>query len=180
MNPIQPIARQAGFSLVELCAGLAVSSILMSQAIPGMQELRQRKALEAHAQTVYVDLQQARSEAVMRGQSVQMRFSQHSQGSCYLIHTGASGDCRCSDAGEAVCRASAQPLKLEWLPASRQVAVRANVGNLNFQARQGTVSSAGSVDVALADGRAIRHVVSIAGRVRSCSPDGLVKPLPRC
>lgn len=99
-----------------------------------------------------------------------------------MLHTGGAGHCRCSDAGEAVCTASAQALKqASWLPSSRRIAFKANVSAMRFQARQGTVSNTGSIDIASADGAAaIRHVISIAASVRSCTPNGQMKPLPKC
>jgi len=129
---------------------------------------------------VMIDLQQARSEAVLRTGAVQFRFSRHPKGSCYIIHAGASGDCRCSDAGQAVCNADGLPIKLEWFPGQTRISVSANISNLSFQARQGAVTSTGSIDITGDDGQAIRHVVSIAGRVRSCSPDGSFKNLTKC
>lgn len=172
--------RMQGFSLVEVSVGLAISGVLLSQAVPSVAQLQQRQRLEAVAQTLMTDLQQARSEAVQRADAVQLRFSQHAKGSCYVMHTGASGQCRCEEEGSAVCTANAQILKFEWLPSSRKLSIRANVSNMSFQARQGTVTSTGSIDVASASGTAIRHVVSIAGRIRSCAPDGPLKHLPKC
>lgn len=172
-----------GFSLVEVCCGMAISSVLLSQAVPGMQQIKQRRALEGVAQTLYIDLQQARSEAVERAAAVQLRFSQHTGGSCYVIHTGASGECRCEpkDGGaQAVCGDAAQALKVEWLPANRKLTLRSNVAAMNFQARQGLVTSTGSIDVLADNGESIRHVVSIAGRVRTCSPAGALRQFPKC
>jgi prepilin-type N-terminal cleavage/methylation domain-containing protein len=172
--------RCTGLTLLELLVCLALLGILLSQALPSFGQLKQRQRLELVAQTLLTDLQQARSEAVLHGETVQFRFSQHPLGSCYIIYLGASAQCRCSDAGQAQCTAPAAPIKLQWLPLSQQVSLRSNVGNMSFQARQGLVSSTGSIDVSNPNGQAIRAVVSIAGRVRNCAPNGEFKQMPKC
>ncbi|QPF73849.1 hypothetical protein G8A07_13590 [Roseateles sp. DAIF2] len=175
-----PSLPQRGLSLVESCVVCLILGILLATALPAMQRLMQGQRLQQIAHTLMTDLQQARSDAVRRSDSVHFRFSRHALGSCYVIHGGSSGDCRCSDAGQAVCSDPALLLKLQWLPASLEASISANVANLSFQPRQGAVTSTGSIDIVASNGQSIRHVVSIAGRVRSCSPNGSVGGLPRC
>jgi len=64
--------------------------------------------------------------------------------------------------------------------ASRQVALSSNVRNMNFQARQGSVRPAGRIEITSGVVESIRHIVSIAGRVRSCAPSGAIGGLPNC
>lgn len=172
--------KQAGFSFIELCIGIAILAILLSQAIPAMDQMKQRQRLQLVAQTVMTDLQQARSEAVQRATAIQLRFSRHAAGSCYILHTGNSGDCRCEDKGLPVCSAAGKVLKIEWIPSSLKLTVKSNVANMSFQARQGAVTSTGSIDIAGDNGQAIRQVVSIAGRVRSCAVAGAFGGLTKC
>jgi type IV fimbrial biogenesis protein FimT len=171
---------QRGVSFIDVLITTAVIGILVAMALPSLEQLRSRQSVQLMAQTVMTDLQQARSEAITRAGTVHFRVSQHSGGSCYLIHTGSSGACRCDDTGQAVCSAAGQLIKQEWLPSSRRLTVRANVSSMSFQAQQGTVTSTGSIDIGTDKGQAIRHVVSIAGRVRSCSPDASFKTMPKC
>jgi type IV fimbrial biogenesis protein FimT len=118
------------------------------------------------AQTLMMDLQQARIEAVRRGSTIEFRFSRHTAGSCYVVHTGKSGECLCNEQGQAVCQDPATLLKSEWAQASKTATIRANVDNLSFQPRQGAVTSAGGIEITSQDGRGIRHIVSAIGRVR--------------
>lgn len=180
---------QRGFNLIELCACLAVGSIVMSQAVPAMHQLQQRQRLQAVAQTVMTDLQLARAEAVQHAESIELRFSEHPHGSCYVMYSSGPDnndrdghdECRCDDSGAAYCDAvELAVLKTQWLPSELQIGLHANVRTLSFHARQGTVTSTGSIDLSLADGTAIRHVVSIAGRVRSCAVGPSIGGLPRC
>lgn len=169
-----------GLSLLEVLLFCLTLSILLSQAAPAMRELVLRQRLQGAAQTLMVDLQQARGEAVRTGKAVQFRVSTHTSGSCYLLHTGSAGDCHCEDSGNAVCTANGALLKQQWLPQSRTIGVRSNVQSLGFQARQGAVTNTGSIEVRIGDGLGIRHVVSIAGRVRSCAVNGKIAGLPAC
>jgi Tfp pilus assembly protein FimT len=175
-----PSSNSRGHSLIELCVCALIPAILIAMAIPALTQFKQRQRLELVAQTVMANLQEARSEAVSRADAVQLRFSRHPSGSCYILHTGASGQCRCEDTGQAVCAATERVLKLEWIPATQNIAVRANVGNMSFQARQGAVTSTGSIDISSSNGETIRHIVSIAGRVRSCTPSADLHRFPRC
>ena len=171
---------QRGVSFIDMLMTIAVIGILLAQALPALDQLQLRHRVQLTAQTVMTDLQQARSEAITRAGAVHFRFSQHGAGSCYLIHTGSSGACRCVDEGQTVCSAAGQLIKQEWVPSSRKLSVSANVSSMSFNPRQGTVTSTGSIDIGASNGQAIRHVVSIAGRVRSCSPNGSFKTMPKC
>lgn len=172
--------QQSGLGLIEVCVCLVISGVLLAAALPALQQWLLRQRVQTAAEAMMVDLQQARSEAVMRASAVQMRFSRHAQGTCYVLHTGASGACRCSDSGQPVCTAKAQLLRANWFPSSRKLTVQANVNNLSFQSRQGAVTSTGSIDIAGENGQTIRQIISIAGRVRACSPNGSFKNLPKC
>lgn len=174
------IRRSRGLTLIESLTVLTVLTTLLASAAPAMLQLRQRQRLQGIAQTLMTDLQQARSESVQRGDMVQFRFFRHDSGSCYVIHSGKSGDCLCDRSGRASCQAGAQILRSHWIPTEQAASIRPNVSNLSFQARQGIVTPTASIDVVGDDGLAIRHVVSIAGRVRSCALQGVFGQLPAC
>ncbi len=171
---------QAGFTLIEAGLSLLISAIVASQAVPALGKLKQRQALNGTAQTVMTDLQQARSEAVAQGDTVHMKFSSHATGSCYVLHAGPSASCSCDESGQAMCSGSGQVVKSAWFPTRGELSVRANVNNLSFSPRQGTTSSTGSIDIRHRNGEIIRHVISIAGRVRSCAPGAAHSGLPTC
>jgi Tfp pilus assembly protein FimT len=170
----------AGLSLIEACLASGITALLMAQAVPAMRDMLLKQRLYGLSQTLMTDLQQARSEAVHRGQAVHMRFSTHAHGTCYLMHGGQPAQCQCTDGGGVTCADPSLLIKSEWVPSQRAVAIRANVAGLSFQPRQGAVTSTGSIDVISDKGWSIRQVVSIAGRVRSCSPLGTVQSVPPC
>lgn len=172
--------QQRGISLIESLIGLLTLAALLAMTLPSMKQLQQRQRVQAIAQTLMTDLQQARNEAVLLTSAVQLRFSQSSKGSCYVMYRAGAGQCSCDDQGQPQCTAPGLLIKSAWLPSQLALTVKANVGQLSFQARQGAVTSTGSIEVASSDGRAaIRHVVSIAGRVRSCAVSGFTQ-MPGC
>ncbi|MBV8123797.1 MAG: hypothetical protein JO224_08030 [Pelomonas sp.] len=59
--------------------------------------------------------------------------------------------------------------------------VQSNVASLNFDPRQGLVSSTGTVSVLAAATRTgLHHVVGITGRIRSCSTDPAIAGYASC
>jgi Tfp pilus assembly protein FimT len=172
--------QQHGISLFECLLSLLVVGILLAMSLPALQQLKQRQQIQAIAQTLMTDLQLARNEAVLQLNPIQLRFSQSTQGSCYVMFRAGDGQCSCDEQGEPQCTAPGLLIKSAWLPSTLALTVRSNVGQLNFQARQGAVTSTGSIEIASNDGRnAIRQVVSIAGRVRSCAVKGFTQ-MPSC
>jgi type IV fimbrial biogenesis protein FimT len=170
-----------GVSLVELCAVLAILAITAATAVPGARELLDGRRLDGAATTLLGDLQYARSEAVARNESVQVGFISLPGGSCYVLHTGAAGDCSCPVSGPATCVGSAREIKTVRLAmAADRVSLVSNVGSMRFDPLHGTVSPTGTVRLLGAAAREIRHVVNIAGRVRSCSPNALAPGYPAC
>ena len=128
-----------------------------------------------------VTLRLARSEeAVRSADPVFFRISAKGGNACYIIHTGAKDGCDCAG-GEAVCKsATSTVIKAVWLPGKLPLTLRANAETLQFQHRQGLVTQTGSVELALKDGGAIRQIVAITGRVRSCVVGNKMAGLNRC
>lgn len=161
---------QRGLSLVELCTAVAVASILAGTALPSFKDSFRKRVFDGTAAQLATDLQFARSEAIARNQGVRVSFHAMPDASCMVIHTGATSDCGCSDAGVAQCRAGAVLIKSSYFAATNGVGVTASVPSMRFDSTLGTVAPAGTVKVARADGPSVHHVVNIMGRVRTCSP----------
>lgn len=166
----RPHARQLGVTLIEVCATLAIISILVGTAAPSFQEVMQRRALDGAAAELASDLHFARSEAVARQEGVRFAVQPAGGGSCVLIHTGANGDCQCAGDGSAQCSNGASLVKTTFYPSTSRVSVAANVSAIRFEPHNGIATPAGTVTVTTPSGHALRHVVNIMGRVRTCSP----------
>ncbi len=64
--------KQIGFTLIELMVSLAVIAITLSVAVPGFQSLVERKSIQSIAPLFERSIKYARSEAVQRGQTLQI------------------------------------------------------------------------------------------------------------
>jgi type IV fimbrial biogenesis protein FimT len=164
----------AGLTLVEALITLAVSALALGTAAPGFDQLRERRQVEGAAAQLETDIQHARSLAAAQSRPVRMSFEAAADASCYVVHTGSAGDCRCSANGEAVCRGSAQALQTVRWDAGTALRVVSNSPSILFDATRGTATPTATIKV---QGRhvAIHQVVNLMGRVRSCTP---AAPLP--
>jgi type IV fimbrial biogenesis protein FimT len=163
---------QRGVTLTESTVVLGIVAILLGATVPGFGELRLRRQMEGVAAQLETDIQLARSEAVSRHETVRIDFASDDTGSCYVLHDGGAGDCRCDGSGTAACGAGVEPLRIVPLAAGSPVQLRSNSASILFDADKGTVTPTASMRVQSRLGE-IRQVVNIMGRVRSCSPDGL-------
>lgn len=170
---------QRGLTIVETAVAIAVVTLGATAAAPGLQQLLDTRRLDAAAGQLAGDLQLARLEAVARQQP--LRLAWPAGQSCYVLHTGAAGACRCEGTGEAAtCDAGALALRTVRWSAADRVAITSNTASLVFDPLHGTVSPTATLRVTGADGRAIHHVVNVMGRVRSCSPGSAVPGLRAC
>lgn len=169
-----------GFTLVEMCVVVGICATVASQAVPALGDFRQRQLLRATAEALSSDLRLARSEAARLSDTVFFRISGKGAQACYVLYTGVRNDCDCAN-GQAVCRSTdSAVIKSQWLPSTQPVRVSSTAETLQFQHRQGLVTQTGSIELSLASGTAIRQVVAITGRVRSCSPEGAIGGMPKC
>jgi type IV fimbrial biogenesis protein FimT len=63
---------------------------------------------------------------------------------------------------------------------ARGVQVVSNVLSLRFDSTNGTTSPTGTVCTVPGSGRSVHHVVSLMGRVRTCSPAAAGAPCALC
>src|SRR5262249_35791146 len=154
--------RQQGVTLVETMIVAAIAVVCVGAVVPSFDAARQRHRVEGAAAQLETDLQHVRGLAVLHGRSVRIGFS--NAGACYVVHTGAAGECRCSADGSAVCSAGAVPLRVVAL-AGAGLALHSNSASMVFDPVRGTVTPTATIEVASADGMRLRNVVNIMGRV---------------
>lgn len=181
MNRTTAVRRtQRGFTLVELCVSAGICATLLSQAVPALTNLLQERTLRVTSEALATDLRFARAEAARLSKSVYFRVSGKGANACYVLHTGARNDCDCSG-GKAVCQsATSAVIKAEWVNPGKGISLRSNAETLQFQHRQGLTTQTGSIDVVLNGNSAIRQVIAITGRVRSCAVGGKLAGLQKC
>jgi type IV fimbrial biogenesis protein FimT len=172
-------APQRGVTLVEMATVTAVAAVLVGTVVPSFQQAQQRRQLEGVAAQLETDLQLARSEAVARNESVRVAFVNDASGSCYVLHTGPAGGCRCDGAGTTTCTDAAQALRSVPLAAGHPVQLESRTASMLFDAVKGTVTPTATVRVRSPAGD-LRQVVNVMGRIRTCSPGGALAGYRPC
>ena len=178
MMSLRSRRRALGASLVEATITLAVAGTLAGSVLPGWNEARERRQLEAASAQLATDLQLTRSLAVSQGQPV--RLSVVAAQACYVVHTGPARSCVCDGDGRARCTGAAVALRSAALPGDGRLALSSTSASMLFDGDRGTVTPTGTLRLRRANGDAIHHVVNIMGRARTCSPDGRVAGHPVC
>jgi type IV fimbrial biogenesis protein FimT len=171
---------QRGITLVETAATSAVLAVVVGAAAPMYQDVLARRSMDGTAAQLAIDLQYIRSEAVARNHALRISFQKSAAGSCYVIHTGSTGECSCADHPVAQCTGSAQEIKTVQLPASANVQLSSNVASMLFHPVRGTVSPTGTLRLTGPRGMEVRHVVNMMGRTRSCAPQGSIRGYAPC
>ena len=172
--------RQHGLTLLELAIVVAIAAILVAAAAPSFTALIDARRLDAAATRLAADIQFVRSEAIARNRALRLSVIAGTDASCWVVHSGAAADCRCSANDGAVCGGEARAIKGVALAAAERVGVAGNVGSIVFDPLHGTSTPTGTLRLTSARGRAVHHVVNVVGPVRSCSPEGAVPGYPAC
>lgn len=161
--------RHRGLTLVEACMALAVLAIVATLAVPSLATMLERRRLAGWAALVMQDLRLARTEAIVRNESVRMAARSTAGHGCYIVHTGPAGSCACVHPGQpARCDEGATAIRTVWLPESSGTIVGTQVASMLFDPL-GTVTPTGSWHIRQGPDMEVRHVVNLMGRIRTCA-----------
>jgi len=80
-----------GFTLLEMLATIAILAIIVTLAVPAMNDLNIRSRLKGSSEKLYADIQLARSEALKRNSDVILSIG--ASNACYGFDITASCDC---------------------------------------------------------------------------------------
>jgi len=174
------LSRQRGFTLIEACIVIAVTALVTGAAVPGLQAVLEGRRLSGAATLLATDIQYVRTEALARNRPLRLSFHADGDSACYVIHTGTAAQCTCATEGAALCSEGAEQIKTVHLPASERVGLQANVASVLFDPLHCTSTPAGTLREIGTQGREVRHVINIMGRVRSCSPQGAMPGFKAC
>ncbi|WP_462320975.1 GspH/FimT family pseudopilin [Halochromatium sp.] len=156
---------RAGFTLLELLVIVSIMSILAVVAVPAFIDLHDRYRLKGVVDTLYADLQFARSEAVRRNDDVFVGFA---AGANWCYGLDSLSDCACDSAGDC----DIKTVSAAAYPSVTLSSITFSGDTTSFKPRLGTVSAGGTLVLESAEGKQARVVVSPLGRVRRCSPSG--------
>jgi type IV fimbrial biogenesis protein FimT len=171
MKPTRTPGRQRGTTLVEAATVTAIVAIVAGLAVPGFGPAIERRHIEGAAAQLETDLQLARITAVARNAGVRVSFQSPGDGStCYVMHSGAAGDCNCAVDGQPVCSPGAEPLRTAYFGPDAPLRIASNSKSMLFDPVKGTVTPTATAKVQGRSGAAIHLVVNVMGRVRTCSP----------
>jgi type IV fimbrial biogenesis protein FimT len=167
-----------GLTLVESAIALAVAAITVTAAVPSLGAFVEARRLDGIAAQLGLDLREARAEALRRQVGVHVDVQRAPWGTCYVVHTGPAGACRCAADGPAACSGGARPLRTVQLPGDERIAVQSNVAAIRFDPLHGTATPTGTLKVVAASGRAVHQVVNVMGRVRGCTSPEVAAAVP--
>jgi type IV fimbrial biogenesis protein FimT len=192
-------SRSAAFTLIEVMVVIALVAVVVSLAGPSFRDYILMQRLRSVQAQLVTDINYARSEAVSRGVTVQMRFQDASGQTCYIIYSrndnGVASPCDCTAAAGSRCPSTSSEIKTVNAPGSESVAFYWEpVGDplfLTLSARTGgpeaPAMSEGvpvpdfAVEARLADAsRRFKVGVTTAGRVQVCSPSGSIAGIASC
>ncbi len=167
-----------GVSTTELLVAMLLTSMLLGVAISHLREfleLRRLRSASADWSRVVVA---ARHWAFSQRQAAWLELHEAGPAACLVLHNGQRGDCggcgeqlRCRAGAQVLAHSAPLPLHLDGSGTSTSLAWRPG---------ERTVSPTGTLRLSLPDGRALHHVVNLVGRLRVCSPDGLVTGFAPC
>jgi type IV fimbrial biogenesis protein FimT len=172
--------RQTGFSLIESLIGLAITSVAIGASLPGFETAKERRHLEGASAQLETDIHLARSEAALRAHTLRLSFASSAAGSCYVIHSGGASACRCHVDASSVCEPGARALRTVGFGTAGPLQLRSNVASIVFDPAKGTVTPTGTMRFTGQQGREVRLVINIMGRIRSCTPTADLRGYARC
>lgn len=167
-----------GFTLIEAMVTVTIIGVLAFLAAPAYTRMVERNRVKAVAEGLYNDLQLARSEAIKRNRTVELRFNAAGPTTnwCYGLRLadGTACDCTETDAGMAdACQIDGVPKVTRSTDFARVSLQNTFLGNVaRFNPRSGRATVSGSAYLILGASE-LRVVLSPLGRVKICTTTGI-------
>jgi type IV fimbrial biogenesis protein FimT len=160
------VRRAAGLTLIELMVAIAVLAVLAMLALPSFGSLLERHRLTAAAETLALDLSEARFQSAQSGQPLHLVF-RPGRDWCWAVARTPACDCR--DAAPACALKTVRAEELPGVDLVRAQDARfghAVDADAPLQRREAVLRSRGAADE-------LRVQLSPLGRAHVCSTTGL-------
>jgi type IV fimbrial biogenesis protein FimT len=188
-------ARSRAFTLVELMIVVALVAVIAALAGPSLRDMILMQRLRAVQAQVLTDMAFARSEAISRGNFIQVRLqwsSGASGSSCYIIYSRADSltapNCNCMAAAGSRCSNTNLTQEIRTVQLSNADSVRIQpwssmVSFVTFDPRTGGLAHPPNVgenpqrnpfefEVSIDNARRFKDTIGLTGRVTVCAPTG--------
>jgi len=153
---------KAGFTLIELMIVIVVLGIVAAIALPSFQSIIEKRRLVGAADTLFANLQFARSEAIKQNRIVQFQFNTDSW--CYGVDD-TPADCDCTS--PATCKVSnMQRVVTSSDYKNVTLAVTGFDGTtIDFEPRQGLPSDDGEFTFTI-NGQSKKVNINVVGKIK--------------
>lgn len=153
------MTRQRGFTLIEVCLVMALMGIVMGVAIPSYSHFAQRQQLRLAADTLALQLRQARERSISAGVATFVNF-RLGKNWCWGVGSGTPCDCGQGDCAFGHARSSEYPaVQLD------------GASNVEFERQLGRALQFGSARFSTLKGQRLHVDVNAMGRAQICGPD---------
>lgn len=164
----------SGFTLLELIVTIVVMAILLGIGVPNYIQFKEDQTLLGAAQTLYGDIQFARSESIKRSNNnLFILFVSDGSNWCYRISDNTAGcDNACSDTCDIQNDGITRGVDSSRFSGVVMDNVSYASGKLIFNSRRG-ITNEGDVDLQYdSSGKTLRIHTSALGRASLCAPSG--------
>ncbi|MHB1948171.1 MAG: GspH/FimT family protein [Gammaproteobacteria bacterium] len=162
---MRTLSKALGITLTEMLIAILIIVIITLISIPSITNLLNNHRLDATAETLYYNLQYARTEALKRNALVYVSFTTGDNW-CYGLNAGAS--CDCTTAGSCGLGAVAPT-------SSGQITLTQSgygSGYISFEGSHGAANNNGSLTMTLTGGSSlITLTIGKLGDIQMCSTD---------
>jgi len=167
-----------GFTIIEALVTVAIIGILTALAAPAFTKMLERNRLKGAAESLFNDLQLARTEAIKRNAEVALQFSAAGPTTnwCYGLRIDDGTVCACTQTNAAAADACQIDgvLRVTRSTDYPDVSMQTNLTGqrTEFEPRGGLANVAGTNRLVL-KGDELNVIVSTVGRVKICTQTGM-------
>lgn len=171
---LKPSKAQGGVTLIELMITITIAAILLAVGIPAYRDTLDRNRLRAATDTLYGDLQFAKTESIKRNQPIVVDFTTSNGGAtwCYGFIQGSTSTCDCTVTSASGSNACVIDGVLKTVSSANYSGTSITPSaDIVFDNVRGTANAA-NVSLTSTRGKSTQLFVSALGKIHVCSASG--------